>query len=90
MEFEWDSFKSQKTLRERGFDFAFAAAIFDGFVMEAPDTRHDYGEDRVTALGRNGSLMLVVTYTDRVGRRRIISARQAKEKERFLWQQQFG
>jgi uncharacterized DUF497 family protein len=30
MEFEWDDAKSERNRRERGFDFATAALIFEG------------------------------------------------------------
>jgi uncharacterized DUF497 family protein len=32
--FEWDEAKSEANLRERGFDFAYAALIFDGATLE--------------------------------------------------------
>ena len=35
MEFEWDPEKSEATFALRGFDFAFAAGIFAGRVIEA-------------------------------------------------------
>ncbi|MCT4492998.1 BrnT family toxin [Bosea minatitlanensis] len=86
MDFEWDEGKSEGNLRERGFGFDLAASIFLGPVLEAEDTRHDYGEVRIKALGSVQGIILVVIYTDRDGIRRIISARRAKQKERRLWQ----
>ena len=35
--FEWDEAKSAANLRARGFDFAFAARIFDGPTLELDD-----------------------------------------------------
>jgi uncharacterized DUF497 family protein len=32
--FEWDLAKSERNLAERGFDFAYAARIFEGDVLE--------------------------------------------------------
>ncbi len=49
MRFTWDPAKSERNLTERGFDFAFAARIFDGEVIEREDTRSDYGEQRIVA-----------------------------------------
>ena len=47
MDFEWDQAKSEACLRERGFDFAYAAqAFFDPHRRLRPDTRREYGEDR--------------------------------------------
>ena len=86
MEFEWDEHKSDRNLRERGFGFDLAASIFLGPVIAVQDTRQDYGEVRVRALGSAQDVVLVVVYTDRAGVRRIISARRAKQKERMLWQ----
>lgn len=85
MDFEWDSAKSEETRQERGFDFAFAALVFDVETIEAEDTRHDYGETRIRALGEAAGLVLVVIYTDRDGVRRIISARPANRQERTQW-----
>lgn len=81
MEFEWDEAKSQHNFEERGFDFAYAAGIFDNLVLEATDSRRDYGEERIIALGSVGTNILVVVYTDRGDVHRIISARPANRKE---------
>jgi len=37
MYFEWDPAKDERTSRERGFGFDFAALIFEGMTLEAPD-----------------------------------------------------
>jgi uncharacterized protein len=86
MEFEWDEAKSEWTYRQRGFGFDYVARMFDGPVLEAVDARRVYGEVRVQAIGQVGNDILFVTYTDRDGIRRIISARRASRKERNLWQ----
>jgi uncharacterized DUF497 family protein len=80
--FEWDEAKSRRNLRERGFDFEYARHIFDGDVLEREDRRHDYGEPRTVAIGQTGEELYVVVYTRRGARRRIISARPAKKRER--------
>lgn len=85
MEFEWDEAKSERTRRERGFDFATATKIFDGPVIGARDTRKDWGEVRMVAVGAVGDEILTVIYTDRGDRRRIISARRPRRKEREAW-----
>ncbi len=51
--FEWDEAKSEANLEARGFDFAYAALIFDGPTLEMDDDRVDYGERRVQAIGRD-------------------------------------
>ena len=87
MRFGWDRRKSARNLRERGFDFAFATLVFDGPTLERDDTRRDYGERRVIAIGFAQGLALTVVYTDRAGTgggvvRRIISARLSNRRER--------
>ena len=85
MKFTWDGSKSERNFLARGFGFDFAALIFSGSVLESPDTRKDYGEFRVRAIGEADGFVLVVIYTDRGDVRRIISARLANRKERALW-----
>ena len=79
--------KSARNLRERGFDFEFATQIFDGSTLERADSRRDYGERRVIALGKAQGIALAVVYTDRAEssgevNRRIISARKSNRRER--------
>jgi uncharacterized DUF497 family protein len=81
-EFEWDEAKSRRNFRERGFDFEFGTRIFDGPCIEEEDARRDYGERRIVAAGKIEDGVFVVVYTWRGRRRRIISARPAKRKER--------
>ncbi len=56
-------------MRERGFDFAFAARIFRAPVLVIPDVRRDYGEPRFLAIGRVAGITLSVIFTDRPPRR---------------------
>ena len=91
MEFSWDPEKSEENYRLRGFDFAFASAIFDGPTLERKDNRLDYGEVRVAAIGLADGLELTVIYTDRpepgqAVERRIISARRSNRRERRAYQ----
>jgi uncharacterized protein len=74
MRFEWDEAKRRSNLRDHGVDFKDAALIFGGIVLEAEDTRSDYGEQRFRALGRVGDDCFMVAYTWRGEVRRIISA----------------
>jgi uncharacterized DUF497 family protein len=85
MDFEWDAAKSDATFARRGVDFAFAAEIFAGFVIESVDARVEYGERRIRAIGQACGVVLVVVFTDRGDCRRIISARRASERERMQW-----
>lgn len=83
MEFEYDEDKSQANLDNRGFDFVFAARVFnDEACVEEIDDRFDYGEDRFKAIGMIDEMIYVVVYTPRDGSIRIISARLANKAER--------
>lgn len=62
MRFGWDVRTSSQNLRERGFDFEFATQIFDGSTLERVDSRRDYGERRVIALGKGQDIALTVVY----------------------------
>jgi uncharacterized DUF497 family protein len=79
-DFDWHENKRLWTLEERGLDFERVSEIFDGFVLEWESPR--YGEERTAAVGRIGDDYVTVVYTWRGGKRRIISARPARRKER--------
>lgn len=85
MLFDWNDAKHARNVGERGFGFDFAAQIFDGDVLLQEDTRRDYGETRIRAIGAFDGIVLVVIFTDRGPVRWIISARPANRKERSLW-----
>lgn len=91
MRFGWDARKSDRNLRERGFDFEFATQVFDGPTLERIDTRRDYGERRVIAIGVADGIVLTLVYTDRAEAgdrvRRIISARVSSRGERQAYEQ---
>ncbi len=87
MTFDWDPKKSEENFARRGFDFEFAVLIFGSTYVEFDDTRRDYGERRIIALGVADGIPLTVVFTDRVGTeraiiRRVISARLSNRKER--------
>lgn len=92
MRFSWDPEKSDANYRDRGFDFAFASLIFAGPTLEREDTRRDYGERRIIAIGLARDVELTVCYTDRGNlggdvERRIISARRSNNREREAYQE---
>ena len=91
MDYTWDPAKSDRNLRERGFDFGFASLIFEGPTLEREDRRQKYGESRVVAIGMAQDIVLTVVYTDRIGDtgavvRRIISARRSNRREREAYE----
>ncbi|WP_444550268.1 BrnT family toxin [Candidatus Magnetomonas plexicatena] len=75
--FEWDEQKRTVNLMKHGIDFEGAKLIFDGQTIEMPDTRYDYGEQRIGAYGEVNGVLLFVVYTQRGNTRRLISARKA-------------
>jgi hypothetical protein len=80
--FEWDPVKSARCLRERKFDFFFAAQVFlDERRITAVDDRRDYGEPRYQTVGAIEGRAFFVAYTVRGDVIRIISARRANEHE---------
>jgi uncharacterized protein len=89
MDFEWDERKNAANVRKHGIDFETAKLIFDGPMYEVLDQGIDYGEERVIALGAVEGRELVVVYTDRGERRRIISARRARSHERKKYRETF-
>ena len=83
MEYEWDAAKSRANLAKHGIDFADAVAVFeDDLALTRPDS-DSRGEPRFVTLGIDGfGRLLVVVYTERDARIRLISARLATKQER--------
>jgi uncharacterized protein len=77
---------SQANPRTPGIGFNEAAFIFEGEVDEWPDTRGDYGEVRIDAIGEANGKILRVTYAMRGDVVRIITTRKANRKDRQRWQ----
>jgi uncharacterized DUF497 family protein len=84
VEFEWDPEKAEENLRNHGVAFTEAQTVFgDPLEVTIPDPDHSDGEFRFLSLGRSAAdRLLVVSYTERGARIRIISAREATPKER--------
>ena len=82
MEFEWDPDKAAANLEKHGIDFADAALVlYDDLAVTLPD--QDADEERFVTLGMDAlDRLLVVVYTWRDERIRIISACRATGRER--------
>ena len=79
-QFEWDDAKAEENFRKHGVDFDVAKAAFaDPFAVE--ELQVVDGEERTFMIAQAGNRLLVVVYTERSERRRIISARQATRRE---------
>ena len=87
MEIEWDNNKAAANLIKHKIDFEDAKNIFlDPNCLEREDKR-DYNETRIQVIGIVNQVVLLVVYTKRNGRYRIISARRANKNERRLYYQ---
>lgn len=89
-ETDWSEEKNRSNVEKHGIAFEDAAAIFDGPTLEKEDTRIDYGEQRIIAIGSIGISEVTVVYTWRGQRRRLISARRASSGERKAYRQAFS
>lgn len=79
---EWDPRKATANYQKHGVRFSEAATVlFDELAVTVEDTR--FGEQRLVTIGMSAEGgILVVVYTWRGDRARLISAREATPKER--------
>ena len=90
MRITYDITKRNKTLLERGLDFADAKTLFAGHHFTSEDSRQDYGEVRLISIGLLQERMIVLVWTPRGADRRIISMRKANEREQALYAHRLG
>lgn len=84
MKFEWDENKNRLNKAKHGVSFEVAARVFaDPRRIERYDNGHSNDEDRWITIGMAHPAILAVVYTERGSGDvlRLISARQANEKE---------
>ncbi len=83
LQFEWDPLKAAKNLKKHNVSFDEAAtALNDPMLITFIDEEHSVDEERYITLGfSNQGRLLMVAHTDRNGKVRIVSARQATKKE---------
>ena len=83
-EFEWDARKAAENLKNHGVAFDEAVTVFaDPLAKIFDDPDHSDDERRELIIGHSAAQrMLVVSFTDRGQRTRIVSARQATARER--------
>ena len=85
--FEWDPGKGAANVAKHDIDFATAARAFSEPMLRRPDDRRDYGEERWIALAMIDGIVIVIVYTVRSERIRIISARKANRNEKKTYEQ---
>ena len=79
---EFDPDKRDRTLAERGLDFAHAWKVFASRHFTAEDIREDYSEPRYITVGMLDDRMVVMVWTPRGETRRTTSMRKAHEQEK--------
>ena len=88
MQFEWDSKKDNSNQQKHHIDFAEAATVFsdpDAAIFDDP--QHSVIERREIIIGTSlVNNLLLVSFTERGGSLRIISARKANKKEKTRYE----
>jgi uncharacterized protein len=89
LDFEWDPAKAEANLKEHGVSFDEATTIFrDTLSITISDPDHSDSEDRFIDIGMSHRMqLLVVSYTERQDKIRIISARQPTRAERRSYEE---
>ena len=84
MAFDWDEEKARTNVIKHGVTFKEAETVFDDrLFVDFFDADHSDDEPRYLIIGRsNANRLLLVSYTERSGKTRIISAREATRRER--------
>ncbi|HJQ24309.1 MAG TPA: BrnT family toxin [Blastocatellia bacterium] len=87
--FEWDEQKAEQNLEKHGVSFAEASEVFsDPLSATIPDVTHSEEENRLLALGQSAhGRTLLVVFTERGERIRIISARLATRHEVRIYEE---
>ena len=86
--YEWDDNKNQLNIKKHGLDFALAVEVFSDSNAVVQDNRVINDEVREQIIGQidNETVILFVVYPQRGQKIRIISARKASKKERFIYE----
>jgi uncharacterized protein len=89
MQFEWDAAKARENEAKHHVSFAEASEVFgDHHASVVADPDHSSTEQRYLIFGASGTgKYLVVSYTERDDRLRLISARPMTPRERRAYEQ---
>ena len=84
LEFEWDEDKAASNRKKHRVNFEEAATVFaDPLAAIFDDEAHSEEEQREIIVGHSArNRLLLVSFTERAGKIRIISARPATHRER--------
>ena len=86
MRIAFDPIKRDKTLLERGLDFARVGELFSGLTATVQDDRRAYPEPLITA-GLSDGRLVVVVWTPIEDGHRVISMRHAHDREAKKWRE---
>ena len=88
MNIVFDAHKNAANIRERGLSFELVANFdFEAAVFKQ-DTRHDYGEIRMRALGYLDGRLHALVFTETAQGIRVISFRKANTREVKTYEQE--
>jgi uncharacterized protein len=86
----FDEQKRQKTLLERGLDFADAPAAFDGPDFTQQDDRFDYPEPRYQTYGLLGGRLVMFAWSPIPDGIHVISMRKCNDREQRKFTSRLG
>ena len=81
MRITFDQKKNEQNIRERGLLFELAAEFEFKTAYIETDSRREYGETRIIALGRLHARLHVLCFTETADGIRVISFRKANDRE---------
>lgn len=89
IEVDWDANKNRLNQRKHGVSFDEAASVFlDPLEISIEDPAHAKSEFRFVSIGESFlGRLLVVSFTERAGRIRIINARKPTRSERRTYEE---
>lgn len=88
MELDWDEDKRERTLRERGLDFADVASAEWDQALTVEGLREEYGERRFVSLVPIKDRLRAVAWCIRETTLRVISLSKANARERRRYEQE--
>jgi uncharacterized protein len=89
LEFEWDDEKAHSNIKKHRVSFEEAETAFvDPMALSMFDDEHSGNEDRNVLIGESDRRrLLIVSYTEREDRIRIVSARVANRREKKQYEE---
>ena len=85
MEFTWSETRRAANIRAHGLDFLDAESVFESVTFTFEDDRFSYGEQRFVTLGLLAGIPVSVIHTENEHEIRIISFRNATNRESQIY-----